>query len=101
MKNVFSEPKGNDQSEKRNYNPAFEIIGKEEICSIFELPDLTMEERLEYFSLIVPKKDYLEGKLYLAKNSWLTSIFHLKIFCEITVIFKMFVANNYTKAFLA
>ncbi len=36
------------------------ILGKEEICSIFELPDLTIEERLEYFSLTAPEKDYLE-----------------------------------------
>lgn len=36
------------------------ILGKEEICHIFELPDLTMEERLEYFSLSKPERDFLD-----------------------------------------
>ncbi len=36
------------------------ILGKEEIRNIFELPDLTMEERLEYFSLTAPERDFLE-----------------------------------------
>lgn len=37
------------------------ILGREEIRIIFELPDLTMEERIEYFSLTVPERDFLDG----------------------------------------
>lgn len=37
------------------------ILGKEEIRNIFELPDLTIEERLEYFSLSKPERDFLDG----------------------------------------
>lgn len=36
------------------------ILGREEIRNIFELPDLTMDERLEYFSLTAPERDFLE-----------------------------------------
>jgi hypothetical protein len=37
------------------------ILDRQEIRDIFELPDFTMEERLEYFSLTGPENDFLDG----------------------------------------
>ena len=37
------------------------ILDRQEIRDIFELPDFTMEERLEYFSLTGQENDFLDG----------------------------------------
>lgn len=90
MKCFFGNRKAmaNDNSEIESRR--LKILGKEEIRNIFELPDLTMEERIEYFSLTAPERDFFDrlrffpSKLYFILQAGYFKARHLFFNFEFT-----------------